>query len=99
MLPHLLDLSLERADALSDLAAVHFQFGLTWTARADTAAETRQVGPVPSQTRQPVFQLSEFHLKFAFLRAGAAGKDVENETGPVHDLRFKSFFEIPRLTR
>src|SRR5215510_15742726 len=41
MFPDLLDVAFERAYAMPDLAAVHFQLGLTRAARTNTAAKSR----------------------------------------------------------
>jgi hypothetical protein len=41
MFPNLLDVAFESADAMPDLSPVHFQLGLTRTARTDAAAKSR----------------------------------------------------------
>src|SRR5205807_8746408 len=91
------DITLQHADLMPDLPAIRFQFRFTGTARADSAAETGEVRALSGQSRELVFQLREFDLELAFLCAGAAGEDVEDEAGAIHDLCLQSLFEVPRL--
>src|SRR5204862_4161694 len=57
MLANLLDISFERADPMTDLPAIHFQFGFAGSPRADSAAQTREIFSMAGQSRQPIFQL------------------------------------------
>src|SRR5438132_13194939 len=95
--PHLLDLAFQRADALPDLPAIHFEFRFAGTARANAAAKPREVVSVAGQSSQAVFELGKLDLKLALLRPSAPGEDVQDQTGPVDDFRLKGFFEVPRL--
>ena len=97
VLANLLDISFERADPMADLPAIHFQFGFAGTSRADSAAQTREVFSMAGQSRQPIFQLCKLNLKFAFLRARAVRKDIENQTGTIDDFGIERFLEILRL--
>src|SRR5215471_1685065 len=99
MLSHLFDIPFQRADAMPDLPAVHFQFRFTGTARADAAAEPREVFPITGQARETVFQLRKLDLKLAFFRSRPPPENIEDQSGAVDDLRVEGLFQILRLTR
>ena len=74
----------EVLDLLPDHPAVGFELGFARAPETDTAADTRQVGPHPGQSRQHVLQLRQLDLELGFVAPGAGGEDVEDELGAVH---------------
>ena len=87
-------------DALHRLASVGFQLGLAGATETDAAdALSRQVGPHPGQTWQPVLQLSQLHLQAALVRLRPAGKDIEDEGRPVDDLDVEDLLQVALLVR
>ena len=66
-------------------------------ARADAAAETRHLRAMAGQPRQQVIQLREFDLQLAFARAGAAGKNIQDELRAVDDFAIERAFEVALL--
>src|SRR5437762_12894628 len=72
-------LPLEPCNALLHAAAVNFQLGFTWTARADPARLPRQMMPHPSQARQEIMQLCQLDLKSAFSAARSLVENIWNQ--------------------
>src|SRR5262245_11575230 len=92
-----LDLASQCRDAMTNLTAIHFQFGFTGTSSSDSAAQTRQVVAVTAQPGQSVVELGKFNLELSLFSTRAARKNIENEPGPIHDLCVENFFEVSRL--
>ena len=87
----------EAFDAAADFAAVHFELGFAGALSADAATEAGHGQAHARKPREDVFELSEFDLEFAFTRAGAAGKDVEDELSAIDDAHFQLLFEVAEL--
>ena len=68
-----------------------------WAARADAAALSRQAAAPSQQARQPIAQLSQFHLKSSSSTAGPLGKDVEDQLTAVGDRAAQEPFQIAGL--
>jgi hypothetical protein len=94
---HVVELTIQYADALRDPPAIDFEFGFTGTARPDAAAEPREVGADADEIRLPVAQLREFHLQFAFAAARVPGEDVEDQHRAVDDRQRHDLFQILSL--
>ena len=84
-------------DAPADGPSVFFQLCFPWAARADAAALPRQAAAPSQQARQPVAQLSQFHLKPPCSTAGPLGKDVEDQFAAVGDRAAEQPFQIAGL--
>ena len=56
-------------NAISDMAAVGFQFRFPGTSCPNPSALPGEIDPLSRQTRQCILQLSQFYLKFAFSRS------------------------------
>ena len=87
----------EIVNPLLDQPAVDFQLLFTGTAHADAHLQTRQVSPHPFQSRQRVFQLSQFDGQSRFVGLRVRRKDVENQLGAIEDLDVERFFQIAGL--
>jgi hypothetical protein len=97
--PNIAQRDVQCGDALCDPAPVDFEFGLTGSARSDSAAEAREFGAGPDQIRLTVAQLREFDLHLPFAAASVARKDVQNQHRAIHDRQWNDFFEILSLPR
>ena len=84
-------------DASADGPTVLFQLCFPWAARADATALPRQAAAPSQQARQPVAQLSQFHLKPPCSTAGPLGKDVEDQLTAVGDRAAEQPFQIAGL--
>ena len=69
------------------------------TARADSAAQSREVGAGADQVRLAIAQLRELDLELAFAAARVAREDVEDEHRPVDDRQRNDLLEILALAR
>src|SRR4029079_7697541 len=98
MLANLLNLASQRADTVTNLAPVHFEFGLAGSTSPDPAAQPRQILPMACQPGQSIIELSQFDLQLAFFASGSTRKDIQNETRAIHDFGFEHFLEILFLT-
>jgi len=87
------------ADAAIDASAIGFELGLARSAGADTTAKLRHFYAAPSQSWKHVFELRQFHLQLSFTSACVAGKDVEDELGPVDDANVKLALQVALLRR
>ena len=77
---HLIELDLERLDALADHAPVEFDLGLAGAAAvADATALPLEVAPAPHQTCREVLQTRQFHLQLAFMALRTFAEDLENQ--------------------
>ena len=90
-------ISKQSFDASADGPSVLFQLCFPRAARADPAALPREAGATSQQARQPVAQLSQFHLKPSCSTAGPLGKDVEDQFAAVGDRAAEQPFEIAGL--
>jgi len=91
------EVSFESGDAVEDAASVSFEFRLAGSARPDAAAEAGKLRSFATKAWQKIFQLRQFHLKFALAGACVQGKDIEDEHSAVEDFQFKDVFEVARL--
>src|SRR5690606_22602718 len=87
----------QMTDALANAPAVHLELGFARAARADSAPQSGEMGPLARQARQQIFELGELDLQFAFVAAGALRKDIEDELAAVDDPRFERRFQIALL--
>ena len=100
------------AHTIADAAAVGFQFFLARAANTDApgsasrparaatttfAAQTGHRGALPSQSRQQIVQLGQFHLQLAFAASGVPGKNVENELRPVNHAAIRGSLDVSLL--
>src|SRR5262245_52354575 len=99
MLPNLLDVAFESTDAMPDLPPVHFQLGLTRTARPDATAKSRQIFAITGQSCQPVFELRKLDLQLAFFGSRSTRENVEDKSGAIDDFSFEDFLQVLRLAR
>src|SRR6185369_14353860 len=76
----------EDRDALADAAAVDLELRLTGTARADAAAEAREVGPLSGEAGREILELGELDLQLALEAPRPLREDVEDERAPIDDL-------------
>src|SRR5438876_9726663 len=76
----------EPCNALLHAAAVNFQLGFSWTARAHPARLPRPMTPHPSQARQQILQFFQLGLQSALSAARALGHDVDNQLYSVRTL-------------
>jgi hypothetical protein len=80
-------------------STVGFQLGFAGTAKADTAADTGQVGPHPGEPGKQVLQLRQLDLELGLVASRASGEDVENHFRPVHDPDLELTLEVGTLNR
>ena len=64
---------------------------------ADAAPGLLQVDPHSRQARQGVLELRQFHLRLGNSRAGAGGKDIEDERGAVDQLTTEGALQVADL--
>src|SRR5207237_980222 len=81
-----LQLAANLHDAVANDAPVGLELGLARPPRADAAAETLEVAPLPHEPRQEIRELGELHLELALARARALREDVEDQRGAVDHL-------------
>ena len=86
-------------DARAHAPAVDLELRLAGAARADAAAQARQVLPLAREPRQQVLQLRQLHLQLAGQAVGALREDVEDELAAVDDLHLQRAFEVALLRR
>ena len=85
-------------DPLEQQPSVGFDLGLAGAAKeAETAALAFQVGPCAHETRALVVEAGQLHLQAALGGAGAAGEDLQDQTGAVDDLDVPGALEIALL--
>ena len=84
-------------DPLLHQTPVHLQLLLAGAAHSYPGFDPRQVRPQTFQTRQRVFQLSQFHRQAGFVRAGIAGENIQDQFGPVDHLDLQLFFQVAGL--
>src|SRR5574341_2245107 len=87
------------ANALANAPAVDFQLGFAGAARADPAAQSRQMGPLPGEPRQQILELRQLHLQLALVTARPLGKDIEDQLTAVDDPNLEGIFQIALLPR
>jgi len=57
------------------------------------------VRPAAHETRGHVFELRQFDLQFAFVRACALREDVEDQSGAINDPTLRELLEVALLDR
>src|SRR5256886_10718230 len=80
-------------------STVGLELGLTRSPRADAAAETLEVAPLPDQPRQEIGELGELHLELALARARALREDVEDQRGAVDHFDPERLPDVALLAR
>src|SRR6185312_4933042 len=83
----------------SDPPAIDLEFRFTGAARADAAAEPRQVRTYADEVRLAISQLRQFDLQLPFATARVTREDVENEHRPIDDRQGNDALEILALAR
>src|SRR5579863_123838 len=78
-----IEIEFDLVDAPLNLAAIGFELCFTGSAGADTTAELRHEFAAAGQSRQHVFELSQFHLQLALTGSRMPGKDVENKLSSI----------------
>src|SRR6266550_181336 len=99
MLGDVLQPFLVRGDLAANDPAVGFELGFARSPQADAAADTRQVGPHPRQSRQQILELRQLHLQLRLVAARARREDVENDLGAIHDADAEALLELHALYR
>ena len=94
-----LELGFEPLDALPDDPAVGLELGFARSPETNTAADAREVGPHPGQSREEVLELGQLDLELGFVAARPGGEDVEDDFGPVHDANPELALEVGALHR
>ncbi len=89
----------QMTDALADAPAVDFELRFTRAARADAAAQPRQMRPLARQARQQIFELCKFYLHLALVAARALGENIEDQLAAIDDAHFERRFQIALLRR
>src|SRR6266550_5000527 len=87
----------ECRDPAADHAAVGLELGFARSPEADTAADTREVGPHPGQARQQILELRQLDLQLRFVAARARREDVENDLGAVHHAHAETLLQLHAL--
>ncbi|CWR12125.1 Uncharacterised protein [Neisseria meningitidis] len=82
---------------MGDQSAVGFQFGFAGAFHADTAALALQMAVTAYQASRQMAQLRQLDLQPAFLRAGAASENRQNQPYPVQYAAFQFFFKVAFL--
>ena len=87
-------------DRLSDHAAVQLDLFFTRAAaHPDAPTLPLQMGPASHQPGADVLQARQLHLQLAFMAAGALGKNLENQQGPVVDRQLHVALKVALLCR
>ena len=94
-LTDLLQLLLQTVDALADMTAVGFQFGLTGAAGADAAALTGQALAHAGQTGQQILVLGQLNLQAAFLGLCPLSKNIQDQRTTVQHGHTQDLFQSP----
>src|SRR5690606_1910830 len=95
-----LKLPLDARDAVLQQTTVGFDLGFTRAAHeAATATLAFQVSPTANETTALVFEMRKIDLKAAFLGAGAAAKDLQDETSAIKHLGLQLALQIALLNR
>lgn len=82
---------------MGDQSAVGFQFGFARPFHADTAALALQMAVTAYQASRQMAQLRQLDLQPAFLRAGAASENRQNQPHSVQYAALEDFFQIAFL--
>src|SRR5581483_4252344 len=98
LLLQLLELALEEADLLGDVAPVELELRLARAAGlAQAAALALEVGPAAHQARREVLQVGELDLELAFARLRALREDLEDELGAVEHAQAELLLQVALL--
>ena len=88
-----------RVDAVDESATVRLQLGLARTPRADATGLLGERPPGAAQSRQPVLQEGQFHLRLALGSAGVLREDVEDHRGAVDGRSTEDLLQVALLGR
>ena len=88
---------LQCLDAHGQQAPVGFQLGFTRPAQANAALLALQMAPAADQARGQMLQLRQLHLQLPLVRAGALGKDVEDQAGAVQHAGLQQALQVALL--
>ena len=102
---HVLQLAAQLRHPGGDATTVGLELGLTRSAPTDTAtldADTatglpRKISAPPPQPLFEVLELRQLDLRLALLGTGVLGEDVQDQRGPVDDLRLHTVLEVAQL--
>ena len=97
--PQVLQLMAQRGDARPDPPAVRLELGLPGPTGADAAAGAAHLLDERAQARQQVQALRELDLHPPLAALRAAGEDVEDQPGAVHDLGVQRDLQVPLVRR
>ena len=84
-------------DAVANPAAIGFEFLFAGAARADAAAEARELFAASREAREKIIQLRELHLELAFARARVRGENIEDELRAVDHAAANSLLHVAKL--
>ncbi len=97
---HLRQLPAQAHKLFVDGTAVGLDLGFAGTAdKAKPAPLPFQVGPGAHQSRALIGQCGHLDLQNAFTGAGAVGKNLKDQPGPVEQLHFPGLFQVALLDR
>src|SRR5687767_3246571 len=82
---------------MTDAPPIRFELRFAGSSCADAAAETRERGVRPHETRHQVLELGELDLELAFARLRATREDVEDQLRAIDDLAIEDAFEVAQL--
>ena len=90
-------IALETGHAANDAAPIHLQLRLSWAPGPDATSLLGQLPSPTAQAGQPVPQLGQLHLGFAFLGVGVLGEDVEDHRGAIDGCATQDLLQVSRL--
>jgi hypothetical protein len=95
--PQRFDVLADAADALADAPAIGLELLLAWAARANAAAQAREILIASRKARQQIIKLRQLDLELAFAAPRMARKNVENQLGAVNNAAVEAPLEIALL--
>src|SRR5204863_5837985 len=95
--PEMDDVPAELRDAALDVLPIHLQLRLARPSGPDPAAQPGHGLAPAAEPREQVVQLRQLDLRLALAGAGVQGEDVQDQRGPVEDLRPEPLLQAPEL--